>query len=321
MKQTLGAAFAAALLALATPSVAQEKIPELPGSKPVTIILGSGPGSGPDNMARTYVQIAAKYTEQPYVVENRPGSSGLVAVNKLLSSHPDGHSLLVFTRSFAINHLTLPDVESPLDKLSYIGVAMFAPLVAFTYADGSPYADGAAMIAECKAKPGQKWAAAFVASLDWLMVQIIWKETGCKGEYIPFDDGAALAAAVMGKHVAIGVGDMGDIVSRAGRLKPLVVATAERDPRLPDVPTLKELGWNIVQENHRGLVSLKGIPEEAKKFHEAVFQKVMADPDWAKFIDSQKARMGGMNGADMEKLERESEELGKKVFAESGLLK
>ncbi|MGV6874347.1 tripartite tricarboxylate transporter substrate binding protein [Pseudochelatococcus sp. B33] len=321
MRWIIGAALAAAFAIVATPSVAEDKIPALSTSKPVSIILGSGPGSGPDNMARTYVQIAAKYTDQPFVIENRPGSSGLVAVNHLLRQRPDGMSLLVFTRSFAINHLTLPDVESPLDKLHYVGVAMFAPLVAFTYADGSPYQDGAAMLAECEAKPGQKWAAAFVASLDWLMVQIIWKETGCKGEYIPFDDGAALAAAVMGKHVAIGVGDMGDIVSRAGRLKPLLIATDERDPRLPDVPTLKELGWNIVQENHRGLVSLKDIPEEAKEFHGKVFQKVIADPDWAKFIDSQKARIGGMDGADMEKLEHESEELGKFIFAESGLLK
>lgn len=321
MRWIIGAALAAALTAVAGPAGAQEKISPLSGSKPVVLVLGSGPGSGPDNMARTYVQIAAKYTDQPYVVENRPGSSGLVAVNHLLNQRPDGMSLLVFTRSFAINHLTLPNVDSPLDKLHFVGVAMFAPLVAFTYADGSPYSDGAAMIAECKAKPGQKWAAAFVASLDWLMVQMIWKETGCKGDYIPFDDGAALAAAVMGKHVAIGVGDMGDIVSRAGRLKPLVIATAERDPRLPDVPTLKELGWNIVQENHRGLVSLKDIPEEAKEFHDKVFQQVMADPDWAKFIDTQKARMGGMRGADMQKLEQESENLGKEIFAQAGLLK
>ena len=47
----------------------------------------------------------------------------------------------------------------------------------------------------------------------------------------------------------------------------------------------------------------------------------MADPDWAKFIDSQKARIGGMSGAEMEKLERDSEELGKRIFTESGLLK
>jgi tripartite-type tricarboxylate transporter receptor subunit TctC len=321
MRWTIGAVVAVFMGTLASPSVGQEKIPPLSASTPVAIILGSGPGSGPDNMARTYVQIAAKYTDQGFAVENRPGSSGLVAVNHLLRQRPDGMSLLGFTRSFAINHLTLPDVDSPLDKLHYVGVTMFAPLVAFTYADGSPYPDGAAVIAECKAKPGQKWAAAFVASLDWLMVQIVWKETGCKGSYIPFDDGAALAAAVMGKHVAIGVGDMGDVVSRAGRLKPLFIATADRDPRLPDVPTLKELGWNIIQENHRGLVSLKGIPEKAKEFHDKVFKAVMADPEWAKFIDSQKARMGGMSGPEMEKLERDSEELGKRIFTESGLLK
>lgn len=315
------AAFAAALAMAAVPCVAQEKIPPISASQPVTIILGSGPGSGPDNMARTYVQIAAKYTDQPFVVENRPGSSGLVAVNHLLRQPSDGMSLLVFTRSFAINHLTLPDVKSPLDSLHYIGVAMFAPLVVFTYEDGSPYPDGASMLADCKAKPGQKWAAAFVASLDWLMVQIIWKETGCQGQYIPFDDGASLAAAVMGKHVAIGVGDMGDIVSRAGRLKPLLIATAERDPRLPEVPTLRELGWDIVQENHRGLVSLKDIPNEAKTFHQQVFQMVMADPDWATFIDFQKARIGGMTGADMQKIEQESEQLGEQIFNESGLLK
>src|SRR5687768_6982198 len=103
MRWSIGAVFAAIVGVLALPSVAEEKIPALSASTPVTIVLGSGPGSGPDNMARTYVQIAAKYTDQGFAVENRPGSSGLVAVNHLLRQRPDGMSLLVFTRSFAIN--------------------------------------------------------------------------------------------------------------------------------------------------------------------------------------------------------------------------
>ncbi|CAN5327141.1 tripartite tricarboxylate transporter substrate binding protein [soil metagenome] len=311
---------AAALVAVATAHAA-DKLPALSTSHAVSIVSSGAPGSSNDRAGRTFGQIAEKYTEQKFVVENRVGAGGYNAINYLMNQPADGMTIYAWTKSAAIVHLTHPGAVNLVESLHFIGITMYAPFVIYTYAEGSPYPDAKSMFDDCKAHPGeQKWAGSPAGFIDWLMMQIVWKATGCPGQYIPYDDGAAQVAAVMGKQVAISGGDMGDIVSRTDLLKPLAIASPERDSRLPDVPTLKELGYDVVEQQHRGLAMRKEVPDNVKEFYKKLYEAVMADPDWAKYIVDQQAVVGGGGSEEMEKTVRQTETYGKQILKDAGII-
>lgn len=313
-----------ASLALACTSFtasAQEQIPPLSSSRTVAIITGSGPGSSIDTMIRTFADIAGKYTEQKFIVENRTGGSGITATNHVLRQPPDGYTLFGLTRSYTINFLTQPDMANPLPKYHYVGLSMLSPIVIFTY-KGNPFADVKAMIADGKAKPGeQSWGAPFAGSVEWLITNVIWQKLGYKGKYVAFKDGGTLNSAVMGKHVPIGVGDMSDLLGKESLLTPIVVAGAQRLAGAPATPTFREIGYDIVEGNFRGFVARQEVPQQAKVFYDQIYGRVMDDPRWARFLADNMAERPPLKGAEMERLSKESAENAIPLMREAGLIK
>ncbi len=151
---------ALALLALTCTSFtafAQGKIPPLSTERTIAIISCSGPGSSIDTMIRTFADIAGKYTDQKFIVQNRTGGSGIIATNYVLRQPPDCYTLFGLTRSYTINFLTQLDMPNPLLQYHYVDLSMLSPIVIFTYKGGA-FADVKTMIADGKAKPGeQSW--------------------------------------------------------------------------------------------------------------------------------------------------------------------
>lgn len=320
MNRILASAATAALMTIVTPAVAQDTIPAL-SDRAVVIVSGSGPGSGVDTMARTYIDIAADYTDQSFVVENRTGGAGLIATTYVLNRPADGTTVLGFTRSYALNHLAQPDVEDPLDDYHYIGVTMFAPMAVYTNLD-SPYETIEDLIKEARDNPGtQRWAGPYVGSIDWFTSHVLWDALDIDAIFIPHDDGASLAAAVMGGHLDIGTGDMGDVLSRGERLRALALTAADRDPRLPDVPTFQELGYDTVERQFRGFVTPIGLSDEAIEFHDRLYNMVVADPRWEEFLDQQVAQPGdGVKGEEMKALSARTAEIAVPYMKAAGLM-
>jgi tripartite-type tricarboxylate transporter receptor subunit TctC len=321
MTRTRYLGIALLVCACAAPALAQDKITPLSRDRTVTIVSGSGPGSSIDTMVRTFADIAARYTDQKFIVENRTGGSGIIATTYVLRQPADGYTLFGLTRSYTINFLTQPDMPNPLLQYHYVGLTMNSPMVIFTH-KGSPYTDVKAMIADGKAKPGeQTWGATFVGSVEWLITNSIWQKLGYKGKYLAFKDGAGLNTAVMGKHVALGVGDMSDLLGKEELLTPLVVAAEQRDPKAPGVPTFREIGYDIVEGNFRGFVARQEVPQQAKDFYAQLYAKVMADPRWAAFLSDNVAQRPPAGGAQMERLCRESADKALPLMREAGLIK
>jgi tripartite-type tricarboxylate transporter receptor subunit TctC len=313
---------AAALAAVSmSPAAAQTPIPALSSDQVVMIVSPSGPGSSIDGMARTYAGIAAKYTAQKFLFDNRTGAAGFIATSYVLRQPADGYILQAFTRATTINFLNQADAENPLPRYHYVGITMFTPVIIYTYR-GSPYADVGQLIADGKARPGaQVWGGASVGGTEWLMVNLIWQKLGYKGKYAAFKDGGALKLAVIGKHLPIGSGDMSDIMGHAELLQPLAIGAEKRMPDLAQVPTFRELGYDIVEGNYRGLVARKEIPQRAKDFHDQVFEAVTADPQWAAYLNESKAQKFIAKGPAMEKIAREGSERAAFFMKEAGLTK
>jgi tripartite-type tricarboxylate transporter receptor subunit TctC len=300
---------------------ADDMIAPFARDRTVVVVSGSGPGSSIDTMVRTFIEVAGKYTEQKFVVDNRTGGSGITATNFVLRQPPDGLTLFGMTRSYTVNFLTQPDMPNPLLKYHYVGLTMNSPLTIFTYT-GSAYTDVKALIADGKAKPGeQNWGGPFVGTVEWLITNVIWQRLGYKGKYVAFKDGASLNTAVAGKHVPLGVGDMSDLLGKEDLLKPVVIAAAARHPLAPQVPTFRDVGYDIVEGNFRGFVARSEIPQQAKDFYGRLYTKVMADARWAKFIADNQAERPPLGGADMERLCKASAEKAVPLMMEAGLMK
>lgn len=315
---------ASLLLSLAAVSglqAAEEKVPPVARDRAVVVVSGSGPGSSIDTMVRTFIDIAGKYTEQKFVVDNRTGGSGIIATNFVLRQPADGLTLFGMTRSYTVNFLTQPDMPNPLLKYHYVGLTMNSPLTIFTYT-GSAYTDVKALIADGKAKPGeQSWGGPFVGTVEWLITNVIWQRLGYKGKYVAFKDGALLNTAVAGKHVPLGVGDMSDLLGREELLKPVVIAAAARHRAAPQVPTFRDIGYDIVEGNFRGFVARSEIPQPAKDFYGRLYAKVMADERWLKFLADNQAERPPLGSADMERLAKASAEKAVPLMVEAGLIK
>src|SRR3954451_6641976 len=117
-----------ALMLFAATVLAQEKIAPLSRDRTISVISGSGPGSSIDTMVRTFTDIAARYTDQKFVVDNKTGGSGIVATTHVLKQPADGFTLFGLTRSYTINFHTQPDMPNPLTKYHYIGLTMDSPV-------------------------------------------------------------------------------------------------------------------------------------------------------------------------------------------------
>jgi tripartite-type tricarboxylate transporter receptor subunit TctC len=300
---------------------ADEAIPPLARDRAIVVVSGSGPGSSIDTMARTFIDVAGKYTEQKFVVDNRTGGSGIIATNYVLRQPADGYTLFGMTRSYTVNFLTQPDMANPLLKYHYVGLTMNSPLTIFTYT-GSPYTDVKALIADGKAKPGeQSWGGPFVGTVEWLITNVIWQRLGYKGKYVAFKDGALLNTAVAGKHVPLGVGDMSDLLGKEDLLKPVVIAAAQRHKAAPNTPTFRDVGYDIVEGNFRGFVARAEIPQQAKDFYGKLYARVMADPRWEKFLADNQAERPSLGSADMERLCKASADKAVPLMVEAGLMK
>jgi tripartite-type tricarboxylate transporter receptor subunit TctC len=308
-------------LLCANAALAQDKIAPLSRERTIAIVSGSGPGSSIDTMVRTFVEVAGRYTDQKFIVDNKTGGSGIIATTYVLKQPADGYTLFGLTRSYTINFHTQPDMPDPLTKYHYVGLTMDSPVTIFTY-KGSPYRDVKAMIADGKAKPGeQSWGATFVGSVEWLITNSIWQKLGYKGKYVAFKDGATLNTAVMGKHVSIGVGDMSDVLGKEDLITPLVIASAQRHPAATNVPTFRELGFDIVEGNFRGFVARQEVPQQAKDFYAQLYTRVMADARWQKFLDDTLAQRPPLGSAEMERLCKDSSERAVPLMREAGLIK
>jgi tripartite-type tricarboxylate transporter receptor subunit TctC len=300
---------------------AQESVAPLAVDQVVIIVSPSGPGSSIDTMARTYAAIAGKYTTQKFVFENRTGAAGYIVTNYVLDQPATGFTLQAFTRATTLNFLTQPHSENPLDKYHYVGTTMFTPVIIYTY-KGGPYSDARQLIAEAKARPAsQVWGGGSAGGTEWLMVNLIWQKLGARGRYAAFKDGGALRLAVLGKHLPIGSGDMSDILGHVDALVPLVIGAEKRMSDLPDVPTFRELGYDLVEGNYRGIVARKDIPPRAKAFHDRVYDAVMSDPRWAAYLRDTKAEKFEVKGVAMEKIARESAQGAAFFMKEAGFIK
>jgi putative tricarboxylic transport membrane protein len=273
----LAAALAGGSL-LATPASAD---PAAYPQKVVTLVTHSSPGGGSDVFVRELSKYLGKYINATFVVENVQGGSGAKAVARVAGAPADGSVFYATTPTYVYTSLLSkpPKTYKDLEPLANI----FADSeVVFTRADG-PYKTLQDVIDKAKKDRG-KWGAANPASLERQAAEQLKRAAGVNAAIVTHEGGGDMMLNVLNGTLDIGVGEFQELRSQidAGKIRVLATFNPERLPQKPDVPTVKESGFDVQLVKFRGLAGPKGLPDEVTKVWDEAIQKVLQDPDYKK---------------------------------------
>lgn len=240
--RTVSVAPLAFALALAAPLAAAQA--EWPRAKPVTIIVGFGPGSSTDIVARVVAQKLGETLGGSFVVENRPGAGGNIASNQVKRAAPDGYTLLAHSVAFAVNPSLYPNAGyDALKDFTPVALGPRTPNI-ITVHPSVPAKDLPELIELARRQP-LNYASSGIGTTTHLSMERL--KVGAKIEmtHVPYQPAQAVTAVVAG-HTQVSSTSMPPAVPhiKAGRIRPIAVTSARRSPLLPDVPSVTEHGFN-----------------------------------------------------------------------------
>src|SRR5688572_25850431 len=296
-------AFVLALgMAFAAPAFSQSFTP----TRPIEVVVHTGPGGGSDVLARAMVLMMEKEKLLPVraQVVNKPGGGGATAAAFLAEKTGETHMIGIFTGVWLTNPLTSAEAKVSLKDLTPIARLLLEPAVIAVKAD-APYKTLADFVSAAKAKPGElKQSGGSVTSRDNVVRQQLQKVSGARWQFISFPGGGERIAALLGGHVNMMViepAEAGEHI-RAGNMRVLAQVSDARLPVFPNVPTLKEAGFDVpVVPQVRGVVAPPAIPKENVAYWEGVFRKLTQTAGWKKFLSDNQFEDGYQNAAELAK--------------------
>ena len=272
-----------ALLALAcVPVFSQEAFP----SRPITLIVPFPPGGVADLTGRPTAIALEKVLKQPVVIANRPGAGGAVGNSLVANAKPDGYTLLMALSSISV----IPEADKLFDRKPAYTLDQLAPL-ALISADPTvlvvhpslPVKSLKELIALAKAKSGQmSYSTSGIYGALHMPMEMFLHAANLKMRAVHTNGGGPAITILLGGHVEMTVGGPAAIAShvKAGRLRPIVGWGAKRHEAFPQVPTFKELGYDIEYYIWAGVFAPKGTPEPVMKTVRDAVRKAVDDPDF-----------------------------------------
>jgi tripartite-type tricarboxylate transporter receptor subunit TctC len=275
-----------AWIALAAVLAVSCSAPDTPDEYPtqeITVLVPYTAGGPTDLAARTMGAHLEKALGQPVIVENVPGAAGSVAMNELVASEPDGHTLTLVAAPSTVVTPMIQDVPYDASSFVTIGVITEVPSVLAVPRD-SEFPDAAAFLDAARQRPGELTVGTPGATTSQAIeLRRLAGEYGVQVTVVPFNGNAELIQAVLGGAVdAVLVNVSQDIRAQfdAGAFRPLAISPAERVDYLPDVPTLAELGFPDLTYSTSvfGLGAPAGTPPEIVSRLESAMREGLSDP-------------------------------------------
>jgi tripartite-type tricarboxylate transporter receptor subunit TctC len=249
------------VLSASSPASAQSPFP----SKPVHIFVPYSAGGGVDVLARTLSDVVTRQWGQTVVVENRPGAGGVVASQALVTSPPDGYTLIVVASGHATNPFLYPKIPYDTFKdFTPISLLASSPNILLVRAD-SPFKTLADMIAEAKAKPGSlSFGYAGTGTSTHLAGELLKSLGKIDINGIPYKGGALAMNDLLGGQISMSFNNGPESVGQlaAGTVRALAVTTGKRVPLLPDIPSMAESVPGYDTGVWWGLLGPAGMPDE-----------------------------------------------------------
>jgi tripartite-type tricarboxylate transporter receptor subunit TctC len=295
---------AAVLLAALTGAAsAQQDFP----TKPIQLMVAYPAGGSTDIAARIVASIAEKALGQPIVVVNRGGAGGQIGWTEMVRQRPDGY-YIGFINLPATNTVILdPERKAIFTEKDFTPIInqVLDPGVIWVKAD-SQFKTVKDLIEAARKSPGSlKAATTGILSDDHLAILMTEEAApGAKFRLVHLEGGAAQFKEIMAGNIDVAFDNVGSIVKRvqSGEVRALAVMDDVRSKFLPDVPTMKELGYPTVMSNStRGIAGPKGMPAPLVAKLRDVLKKAMDDPEHVKKLEDQGLAIKVMVGAEYDK--------------------
>ena len=286
----------AAALIVAAPAAFAQAYP----SRPITLIVPWPAGGSTDRHLRALAEIASKHLGQNVIVQNQPGGGGTTGPGTMaLNAKPDGYTIA----QFPMGMLRIPHMQKtqwhPINDFSFIlGVSGYT--FGFVVKADSPYKSFKDYIEAARKAPGKiDFGSTGNGTSPHLLIEEVADNAGVQLNHIPFKGNADQMQALLGGHVMAASDATGwDKFVDGGQMRLLVTFGDQRTKRWPQVPTAKELGYNVVGNSPYGLVGPKGMdPAVMKTLHDA-FKKAMDDPKHQEVLDQLNQQAWYKSGAD-----------------------
>jgi tripartite-type tricarboxylate transporter receptor subunit TctC len=260
-------------------------------TKPISIINPLPPGGTLDLQARAFAAVAEKYVGAPMVVVNKTGAAGAVGSLAIAQAKPDGYTLgLGWSAMTAlIINETLEGRKPAFAIDDYVVLGRFtdsSPVFLVPY--NSPWKTAKQAIDEIKAKPNTySFSSGGIQSISHLPMEALVAATGVKLRHVPFQGGGPAFTALIGEHVQCSSQYPGTSLPKikAKQLRALAAFSDSRLKNYEEIPTLKELGYNVFHSSWVGLVAPKGTPAPIVEKLRTVVKQITADPAFREVIE------------------------------------
>ena len=291
-------------------------------AKPIKLVIAFPAGGPTDITMRQLADNASKILGQPVIVDNKPGAGGTLPAQALQTTSPDGYTIgQIPLGVFRLGYTTKINWD-PIKDISYvINVTGYA--FGIVVPADSPIKNWADYVAYAKANPGKlSYGSTGTLTSPHLTTELIAQKAGIELQHIPYKGSADLMLALQSGQLMSGADSTGFAPQvEAGKLRVLNTWGEKRLAKFPDAPTLKELGYDIVQNSPFGIGAPKGTPPEVvKKLHDA-FKQAMEEPSYVASLGRYDMLPNYMSSAEYTKFAQDTVVREKAVIEKLGLAK
>src|SRR5438445_8012238 len=278
--------------AAALPAASQIARAQAYPTRPIRLIIGIAPGSAPDILGRLMAQWLLERLGQAFIIENRPGGGGNIAIEAVVNAPADGYTLLLATIQGAVN-------ATLYEKLNYNFIRDIAPVatisretLALEVNPSFPAKTVPELIAYAKANPGKlTMASAGIGTTPHVAGELFKMTAGVDMVHVPYRGGAPALTDLLGGQVQVIFSPLPESIEhiRAGKLRPLAVTTATRLEVLPDIPTVGGFLPGYEASGWQGIGAPRNTPAEIIDKLNREINAALADPK----MRAQLANLGG----------------------------
>jgi tripartite-type tricarboxylate transporter receptor subunit TctC len=248
--------------------------------KPIKVLIGYAPGGSTDLVARLLAPKLSERLGQPVVIENKPGGAGDFAAEQMLQAPADGYTLLMTTVAVhAINPGLMKQRFHPLDDFTPVALVGSYPMIMI----GSPQTTFKTLneLKELSSRTPTFYSSSGVGSPGHLAGELLVKGLGANITHVPYKGGSPSVLAIMSGEAQVNFATLPAVVPqiRGGKVRAVGLASKERSPVVPDVPTMAELGLaDFDVGTWTGFVGPKGMPADVVQKINAAVSEAVNDP-------------------------------------------
>jgi tripartite-type tricarboxylate transporter receptor subunit TctC len=255
--------------------------------RPITLLVGFAPGGSLDLSARALANAVKKTTGNLVVIENKPGGTGTVALSSLLSQNPDGYTLCATPSSVLIR-------VSQLQQVPFLPIKSFKPIIGYSTPqlgivvnNDAPWKTLKDLVDDAVKHPGKlKYATTGVGSTTHAAVEEIAGKERAQMIHVPYKGSNEALMALLGGHI-----DFASLTSefipsmKAGQTRVLAIMSEKRSPKFPGIPTLKEAGYDFVNDAVYAILGPHNLPQNVVEKLEKIFVTATENKEYLDTLD------------------------------------